>query len=88
SVREFAVAAFEHAGLGDYNDYVEIDSRYFRPTEVDALRGDPSRAKAELGWEPEVSFDELVRIMVDADIAALEAQLQGKVTRYSHEGTG
>ncbi len=88
SVREFAVAAFEHAGLGDYNDYVEIDSRYFRPTEVDALRGDPSRAKAELGWEPEVSFDELVRIMVDPDIAALEAQLQGKVTRYSHEGTG
>ena len=88
SVREFAVAAFEHAGLGDYNDYVEIDSRYFRPTEVDALRGDPSRAKAELGWEPEVSFDELVRIMVDADIAALEAQLQGKVTRHSHEGTG
>ncbi len=88
SVREFAVAAFEHAGLGDHNDYVEIDSRYFRPTEVDALRGDPSRAKAELGWEPEVSFDELVRIMVDADIAALEAQLQGKVTRYSHEGTG
>ena len=88
SVREFAVAAFEHAGLGDYNDYVEIDSRYFRPTEVDALRGDPSRAKAELGWEPEVSFDELVRIMVDADIAVLEAQLQGKVTRHSHEGTG
>jgi len=88
TVREFATAAFEHAGLGDFSQYVEIDPRYFRPTEVDALQGDPSKAKAELGWEPEVGFNELVEIMVDADISWLQQQLSGKVTRYSHEGTG
>jgi GDPmannose 4,6-dehydratase len=88
SVREFATLAFEHAGLGDFEAYVEIDPRYYRPTEVDALQGDASKAKAELGWEPEVTFTELVRIMVEADIAALEAELEGRVTRYSHEGTG
>ena len=88
TVREFAAAAFEHAGLSDFEDYVEIDPRYYRPTEVDALQGDISKAREQLGWEPEVRFAELVRIMVDADIEALEAQLQGKVTRYSHEGTG
>jgi len=88
TVREFAAAAFEHAGLSDFEDYVEIDPRYYRPTEVDALQGDIAKAREQLGWEPEVRFAELVRIMVDADIEALEAQLQGKVTRYSHEGTG
>jgi GDPmannose 4,6-dehydratase len=88
TVREFAAAAFEHAGLGEFEQYVEIDPRYYRPTEVDALQGDITKAREQLGWEPEVRFDELVKIMVDADIEALEAQLQGKVTRYSHEGTG
>ena len=88
TVREFAAAAFEHAGLGEFEQYVEIDPRYYRPTEVDALQGDITKAREQLGWEPEVRFAELVRIMVDADIEALEAQLQGKVTRYSHEGTG
>jgi GDPmannose 4,6-dehydratase len=88
SVREFAELAFELAGLGDFERYVEIDPRYYRPTEVDALQGDPSKAKGLLGWEPEVTFDELVKIMVEADIAELDAQLSGKVTRYSHEGTG
>lgn len=86
SVREFAEMAFKRAGLGDYERYVEIDSRYFRPTEVDALLGDPSRAKEDFGWEPEVSFHRLVEIMVDADIADLEASMDGKITRYSHEG--
>ncbi len=88
SVREFCELAFELGGLGDFDRYVEIDPRYYRPTEVDALQGDPSKAKAELGWEPEVGFERLAEIMVGADIAELEAQLQGKVTRYSHEGTG
>ena len=88
SVREFLELAFQHAELGDPEPYVEIDPRYFRPTEVDSLLGDSSRARELLGWEPTVTFEELVRIMVDADCAELEAQMAGKVTRYSHEGTG
>src|SRR5688572_9052352 len=86
SVREFLEAAFERAGLG-WESHVEIDPRYFRPSEVDDLRGDASKARERLGWEPRVRFEELVAIMVDADVAALEEQLTGKVTRYSHEGT-
>jgi GDPmannose 4,6-dehydratase len=87
SVREFLELAFQRAGL-DWQAHVEIDPRYFRPSEVDALQGDPTRAKAALGWEPRVGFEELVGIMVDADLTALEDQLAGKVTRHSHEGTG
>jgi GDPmannose 4,6-dehydratase len=86
SVREFLDAAFGRAGL-DWEPHVEVDPRYFRPSEVDELLGDASRARAAIGWEPRVRFEELVRIMVDADVAALEDQLAGKVTRYSHEGT-
>jgi GDPmannose 4,6-dehydratase len=85
SVREFLEAAFGHAGL-DWEEYVEIDPRYFRPSEVDVLLGDASKAREKLGWEPKVGFDELVRLMVDADMSALEDQLAGKVVRYSHEG--
>jgi GDPmannose 4,6-dehydratase len=84
SVREFLEAAFGHAGL-DWEGHVEIDPRYFRPSEVDVLLGDGTKARDTLGWQPTVGFDELVRIMVDADIAVLEDQLAGKVTRYSHE---
>jgi GDPmannose 4,6-dehydratase len=87
SVREFCEHAFGHAGLGDFDRYVEIDPRYYRPTEVDALEGDPSKAREVLGWEPQVRFAELVEIMIDADIASLEAALAGKVTRFSHEVT-
>jgi GDPmannose 4,6-dehydratase len=86
SVREFLEAAFEHAGM-DWEPCVEIDPRYFRPAEVDVLLGDSSKAKDMLGWEARVGFDELVRIMVDADIETLENQLAGRVTRSSHEGT-
>ncbi|MDD4877882.1 MAG: GDP-mannose 4,6-dehydratase [Candidatus Nanoarchaeia archaeon] len=68
SVREFLEEAFKHAGLGDYQNYVEIDPRYFRPTEVDALCGDASKAKRVLGWEPQIKFKELVHMMVDADL--------------------
>jgi GDPmannose 4,6-dehydratase len=85
SVREFLEAAFGHAGL-DWEEYVEIDPRYFRPSEVDVLLGDASKAREKLGWEPKVGFGELVRLMVDADMSALEDQLAGKVVRYSHEG--
>lgn len=70
SVREFCQIAFEHAGLGDYQKYVEIDPRFFRPTEVDILIGDSSKALRELGWKHETSFEELVQEMVDADVNA------------------
>ena len=66
SVREFLDAAFGYAGL-NWNEYVAIDERYFRPAEVDLLLGDASKAKEQLGWEPAVRFDELVRMMVDHD---------------------
>jgi GDPmannose 4,6-dehydratase len=66
SVREFLDEAFGCVDL-DWNDYVSIDERYFRPAEVDLLIGDYSKAKAKLGWEPTVRFKELVRMMVDAD---------------------
>jgi GDPmannose 4,6-dehydratase len=70
TVREFCELAFSHVGL-DWEKYVEVDSRYFRPTDVESLRADPSKARAALGWEPTVSFDSLVKSMVDADIAKL-----------------
>ncbi len=78
TVREFVEAAFKHAGL-DWEKYVEIDERYFRPAEVDLLIGDASKAKKDLGWEPKVTFDELVKIMVDADEEELQKKLSGKV---------
>jgi len=68
SVREFCELAFDHVGL-DYNDYVGIDERYYRPAEVDALRGDCSIAQNELGWKPEVDFKGLVTMMVDNDLS-------------------
>ncbi len=76
SVRKFLKLAFDHAGL-DWNEHVEIDSKYLRPTEVDELVGDPSKAKKVLGWQSETSFGELVRLMVDADVAELELTLTG-----------
>ena len=76
TVGEFAEKAFAHAGL-DWRDYVEIDPRYFRPTEVDLLVGDASKAKQKLGWEPKVGFDELVRLMVDADLDDLRRRRAG-----------
>jgi GDPmannose 4,6-dehydratase len=85
TVREFLELAFDHAGMGAWTDYVEIDPRYFRPTEVDSLLGDSSKAREVLGWEPTLDFEALVRTMVDADIAELEDQLAGNVSVYSHE---
>ena len=71
TVREFCEHAFGHAGL-DYKKYVEIDPRYFRPTEVDALLGDATKARQKLGWKPKVTFDQLVKMMVEADAEALK----------------
>jgi len=67
SVREFLEEVFAYLDL-DYRAHVEIDPRYYRPTEVDVLLGDPSKAKRVLGWAPRVSFRELARLMVDADM--------------------
>lgn len=67
SVQEFLVKAFGRVGL-NWQDYVEIDPRYFRPTEVDFLQGDPTKVMTTLGWKPRVSFDELVNMMVDQDL--------------------
>jgi len=67
SVREFAEKVFKKLGL-DYQKYVEIDQRYFRPTEVDVLLGDSTKAQKELGWEPKVTFDQLIDMMVEADL--------------------
>ena len=70
SVREFCELAFGHVDL-DYKDYVVTDPRFVRPAEVDTLRGNSSLAKKVLGWEPKVSFAEMVKIMVDADLKNL-----------------
>ena len=69
SVKEFVVEAFAHVGL-DWEKHVKYDARYERPAEVDLLIGDPAKAKAKLGWEPQTKFKKLVQIMVDSDLAA------------------
>jgi len=80
SVKEFCEEAFAHAGL-DWQKYVEIDKLYYRPSEVDLLIGDASKAKKVLGWEPKTKFKDLVKLMVDADIKTLEDQLSGRVPK-------
>jgi len=70
TIEEFVTEAFGYAGL-DWREHVEIDPKYFRPTEVDFLMADSSKARSMLGWEPKVDFKELVHVMVDADLAAL-----------------
>lgn len=71
SVKDFASAAFEHVGL-NWEDHVIIDSKYLRPTEVDALIGDPSKANLELGWKASTKWQELAKLMVDSDISLLK----------------
>ena len=68
SVEEFLSLATEIAGLGDWHDFVEIDKALIRPTDIEDLVGDPSKARKELGWEPKVHFKELVKMMVEHDI--------------------
>jgi GDPmannose 4,6-dehydratase len=72
----------------DWHEYVRIDPRYFRPNEVDYLLADPSRSIKEIGWTPRVSFKELVRIMVDADmeLVDLESPGEGKTLLEKHHG--
>jgi GDPmannose 4,6-dehydratase len=72
SVRDFVRIAFEAAGLGSFEPYVTIDPRFVRPAEVDHLIGDASKAKSQLGWEPEVDFERLVAMMVESDIKRCE----------------
>ncbi len=71
SVEEFVAIAFAHVGL-DYRDYVKVDPKFYRPAEVDLLWADPSKAQQQLGWKLEVGFRELVTMMVDSDLAALQ----------------
>src|SRR6202047_3318124 len=80
TVREFVQHAFAHADL-DWEKYVEIDPKYYRPAEVDVLIGDASKAKKQLGWTSKTTFAALVRLMTDADIAALAREMSGKNIR-------
>ena len=80
SVREFVELAFAHAGL-DWQRHVEIDPQYYRPTEIDCLLGDATKARRVLGWEPRTKFADLVRVMVEADMQLLEDSLSGQAER-------
>jgi GDPmannose 4,6-dehydratase len=84
SVREFCERAFGRVDL-DWERYVEVDERYYRPAEVHELRGDPSKAKETIGWEPKVLFDELVEIMVDADVQLLADEMSGRLVRQDRD---
>jgi len=75
SVREFARIAFEHVGL-NWEQHVEVDPRFLRPAEVTTLCGDSSKARNVLGWKPEVSFDRLVQMMVEADLKRVQKELE------------
>jgi GDPmannose 4,6-dehydratase len=78
TIQEFLEVAFGHVGL-NWRDYVETDARYIRPAEVDLLIGDPAKAKAKLGWEPKTKFEELAKLMVDADIENLRRRQSGEI---------
>jgi GDPmannose 4,6-dehydratase len=80
SIREFLDLAFGHAGL-DWQKYVEIDPKYYRPAEVDLLIGDASKARKQLGWTPKTTFADLARIMTDADVALLAREMSGQNIR-------
>jgi GDPmannose 4,6-dehydratase len=82
TVREFLEEAFTYANLR-WQDYVEVDPRYFRPSEVDLLIGDATRAREKLGWQPKTTFHDLVRLMVDADRRDLQRRLQGGLEAVS-----
>ena len=72
TVRDFAQAAFEHVGL-NYKDHIEVDKRYVRPTEVDALVGDPSKVEKVLGWKAKTHWKAIAELMVDADIEKIKS---------------
>ncbi|MBU6308038.1 MAG: GDP-mannose 4,6-dehydratase, partial [Bacteroidetes bacterium] len=81
TVQEFLEVAFARAGL-DPKKHVAFDKGYLRPAEVDLLIGNASKAKKKLGWEPKVRFEQLVEIMVDADIDQLKKESDGKSIRF------
>lgn len=87
SVQEFVEEAFSYVGL-DWHDHVRVDPKYYRPSEVDFLQADASKAREKLGWEPHVTFKELVRIMVDADLhaAGVAAKGEGALILQRHFG--
>jgi GDPmannose 4,6-dehydratase len=85
TVREFLQRAFEHVGL-DWEPYVALDARYMRPSEVDHLRGDASKAERLLDWRPRTTFAELVTLMVDADIRLLEDEMAGRLVGVDRDG--
>jgi GDP-mannose 4,6-dehydratase len=87
SVRDLCRIAFEHLGL-DYQQYVVVDQALFRPAEVDHLLGDSTKARRELGWEPEVDFEQLIRMMVDADLARLGAATRAAKVEAAVSGRG
>jgi GDPmannose 4,6-dehydratase len=68
SIEDFLNIAFSHAGISDWKKYVKIDKEFYRPSEVHLLMGDYSKARKKLGWKPKVGFQDLVRMMVDADM--------------------
>ncbi|MEM6532634.1 MAG: GDP-mannose 4,6-dehydratase [Myxococcota bacterium] len=76
SVREFCRLSFERVGL-DYEQHVEVDPKYFRPTEVDQLLGDPTKARERLGWSPKVTFETMIEKMVDHDMEVVRRQVEG-----------
>jgi GDPmannose 4,6-dehydratase len=73
SIEELLTVAFDHVGIDDWRGYVRQDPRFMRPAEVDLLIGDATKARTKLGWKPQVGFEELIRMMVDSDVAALKA---------------
>src|SRR5262249_16947892 len=77
SVQEFLERVFDHLNL-QWRKYVEIDKRFFRPSEVDRLIGDAGKARRGLGWHPRVSFDALVAMMVDSDLELAQSELRGR----------
>jgi len=85
SVREFLEEAFSYQAL-DWKKYVVIDKKYFRPTEVDLLSGDSSKARRQLKWKPRVNFKQLVRMMVEADLKLVERQLYGQKSFHKKQG--
>jgi GDPmannose 4,6-dehydratase len=75
SIRDFLDAAFSHVKIDDWTPYIKQDPRFMRPAEVDVLRGDYQKAKTELGWNPDVNFDELVARMVRSDIDKIKQKM-------------
>jgi GDPmannose 4,6-dehydratase len=87
TVREFLDLAFAEVGL-NWQSYVEFDSRYLRPTEVEALHGDPGKARSALGWRPRMSFQELVKTMVQNDLELARSEAHLRTGGFAHPARG